>query len=117
MIYIQKKKRYGNSTFCVPFTLGVKYAISTHVNIFSEFRYRFTSTDYLDDVSTTYAPSAFAAGSDALALSDRSTELGFSIGQEGRQRGNTLANDSYATLHLGVSFNFSSYRCPNQNLR
>lgn len=107
------RKKYDNNALCIPLTLGVKYAITQHFNIFSEIRYRFTNTDYLDDVSKTYTPSAFANGSDGELFSDRSRELGFVIGQEGRQRGNSLANDSYATFHLGISFNFSAYRCPN----
>jgi hypothetical protein len=111
------KTPYKNTATCIPLTLGFKYAFSPKMNVFAEFRYRFTNTDYLDDVSTTYAPKAFAANSIGAALSDRSSELGLAIGQEGRQRGNTLANDAFATFHLGVSFNFEAYRCPNQSYR
>ncbi len=108
---------YKNTATCIPLTLGFKYAFSPKMNVFAEFRYRFTNTDYLDDVSTTYAPKAFAANSIGATLSDRSSELGLAIGQEGRQRGNTLANDAFATFHLGISFNFEAYRCPNQSYR
>ena len=47
---------------CFPLTVGVKYAINSDLNVFGEIGYRFTNTDYLDDVSTTYAgPEAFPA--------------------------------------------------------
>jgi hypothetical protein len=47
-------------SLCVPFTFGAKYSINENMNVFAEIGYRFTNTDYLDDVSTTYAgPDAF----------------------------------------------------------
>ena len=99
----------------MPLTLGFKYAISANTNIFTELRYRFTTTDYLDDVSTTYAPDAFTPGTPAALLSDRSYETGSTIGIKGRQRGNTLAKDAFATFHVGVSFNIQAYRCPDRS--
>jgi hypothetical protein len=38
-----------------PLTVGFKYAINSDINVFAELGYRFTNTDYLDDVSTNYA--------------------------------------------------------------
>lgn len=115
------RQPYKNFAMCVPLTLGFKYAINSKYNIFAEFRYRFTSTDYLDDVSTTYAPNAYTPGTPGYLLSDRSYEIVGSnnaVGkQDGRQRGNTLGNDSYATMHIGISFNFQTYRCPNNSYR
>jgi Domain of unknown function (DUF6089) len=108
---------YKNTATCIPITLGFKYALSPKLNIFTEAKYRFTNTDYLDDVSTTYTTKGVAANSLNATLGDRSKELGLDIGIEGRQRGNTLANDAFATFHIGVSFNFEAYRCPNQSYR
>lgn len=112
-----ERTAYKNTATCIPLTLGFKYALSPKMNVFTELRYRFTNTDYLDDVSTTYTPNAFSTGSLGAALSDRSNEIAQPIGKEGRQRGNTLANDAFATWHIGVSFNFEAYRCPNQSYR
>jgi hypothetical protein len=40
--------------------LELKEAFNENMNVFAEIGYRFTNTDYLDDVSTTYAgPEAF----------------------------------------------------------
>lgn len=116
------KTQYGNMALCVPLTLGFKYSINESMNVFAEVGYRFTNTDYLDDVSSNYAgPDAFvlthADGSQeidypAYYLQDRSYETGSPIGVKGRQRGNSSQKDAYVMVHFGVSFNISSYKCP-----
>ncbi|MEP6465892.1 MAG: DUF6089 family protein [Parafilimonas sp.] len=116
------KKQYGDMAICIPFTVGVKYSISESMNVFAEVGYRFTTTDYLDDVSTNYAgPQAFIlthpdgtqeVESPAYYLQDRSYETGTPIGIKGRQRGNSAQKDAYVLFHVGVSFNISSYKCP-----
>jgi hypothetical protein len=50
-----EREAYGNVALCFPLGMGVKYNISPSVNFAFEISYRFTTTDYLDDVSTTYA--------------------------------------------------------------
>lgn len=106
------KKPYGSTALCIPLAIGFKYAISPSLNIFTELGYRFTTTDYLDDVSSTYAPDAFVAGSIPYQLQDRSYETGTPIGTKGRQRGNSSQKDAYVIFQVGFSFNLSSYRCP-----
>lgn len=110
-------KPYNPIAISIPFTLGVKYALSARTNVFAELTYRMTNTDYLDDVSGLYAPDAFpplpdGSPSPAFLLQDRSYETGTSIGIKGKQRGNSLQKDAFATLKVGVSLNLSSYRCP-----
>ncbi len=125
------RKPYGTVAACFPVAIGFKYALSEGTNFFAEVGYRFTSTDYLDDVSTTYVgdepflyPSAdpnvppSVVGPDgqinpAYLLSDRSYETGERIGIKGRQRGNSSQKDAYVLAQVGVSFNLSSYKCPN----
>lgn len=111
------RKLYGSMAICFPVAVGFKYNVTPTVNVFAEVGYRFTNTDYLDDVSTTYAPDAFTVSpggqpSTAMLLADRSYETGTPIGIKGRQRGNSSQKDAYVIAHLGVSFNISSYRCP-----
>lgn len=113
---------YSPIAISIPITFGAKYALNENTNIFAELSYRMTSTDYLDDVSGTYAPDAFpplpdGSPSPAFLLQDRSYELGPSIGTKGRQRGNSLQKDAFATLKVGISFNLSSYRCPTPSNR
>lgn len=112
------RKPYGSTAVCFPLTVGIKYALSSSTNVFAEAGYRFTTTDYIDDVSTTYAgadafpPQANGQPSIAYLLQDRSYETGTPIGIKGRQRGNSSQTDAYAILQVGVSFNIASYRCP-----
>jgi hypothetical protein len=116
------KKQYSDMAICIPFTVGFKYSINDNMNVFAEVGYRFTTTDYLDDVSTTYAgPDAFVlTHSDgtqevqypAYYLQDRSYEKGTPIGIKDRQRGNSAQKDAYVMFHVGVSFNITSYKCP-----
>ncbi len=108
---------YTSTAIAIPITLGYKYALNERMNIFGELVYRFTNTDYIDDVSGLYAPDAFpplpdGTVSPAFLLQDRSYETGSSVGSKGRQRGNSLKKDSYASIKIGISFNFQNYRCP-----
>lgn len=108
---------YGTMAVCFPVGFGLKYSINEKVNVFAETVYRFTTTDYLDDVSGNYAPDAFpvdanGAPSVGYLLQDRSYEWGTPVGIKGRQRGNSKKKDSYLTTTIGISFNIGSYRCP-----
>ncbi|RFM35818.1 type IX secretion system protein PorG [Chitinophaga silvisoli] len=96
---------------------GFKYNLSKKVNLGLEVLYRFTNTDYLDDVSTTYAGTAlFPADANgnptaAYLLQDRSYATGDRIGIAGRQRGNSRDKDQFVTAELTISILFTSYRC------
>lgn len=117
------RKEYGTMAICIPFGVGIKYNVSEKMNISFEVAQRFTTTDYLDDVSTTYAgPASFPVGPNgqpttAFLLQDRSYEIvgkSSAIGlQPGRQRGNAKQKDQYVIAEVGISFNISSYRCPS----
>ncbi len=107
------RKPYTLSALCFPIGAGVKFNVSNNVNIGFEAVYRFTNTDYIDDVSTTYAgAAAFTPNTPAAALQDRSTEFSPPIGTAGFQRGNSTKKDGYFFLQGIVSFNIASYRCP-----
>lgn len=108
---------YSTMAFCVPFGVGIKYAVTNRMNVGAEVTHRFTFTDYLDDVSTTYVgadkfPNIGGEPSPALLLQDRSYQTGELIGLEGRQRGFSGQKDQYVIASVFVSFNLTSYRCP-----
>jgi Domain of unknown function (DUF6089) len=113
------RKPYGSMAVCFPFGVGVKYSLNRKINIGLEVLYRFTTTDYIDDVSKTYAPNAqpqfLPNGQPTVwyALQDRSYETGEPIGTQGRQRGYSNQKDSYLTAQFTVSFNLFSYKCPS----
>ena len=115
--FYKGRKSYGSMAMCFPIGFGLKYAINDKVNLSFEITHRFTTTDYMDDVSTTYIgvdkfPSPNGGKSIAAIMQDRSVEVGTPIGIEGRQRGFSKQKDQYIIAEFGVSFNITSYRCP-----
>jgi hypothetical protein len=118
--FYKGRKEYGSMALCFPLGFGVKYAINDKVNISFEITHRFTTTDYIDDVSTTYVgldkfPSTAGGKSIAGIMQDRSFEVGAPIGIEGRQRGFSKQKDQYTIAEFGISFNITSYHCPPVN--
>lgn len=113
------RKPYGSMAICVPFGVGIKYALNERFNLGFELTHRFTTTDYLDDVSKTYPdPAVFpplpdGSPSPAQLLSDRSYELGPPIGIKGRERGISTNKDQFVTAMIFLSFNLQSYKCPS----
>ncbi len=118
LIGYQGRKQYGTMAVCVPFGAGLKYNVSENINVSFEISHRYTFTDYIDDVSTTYVGidkfSNSGQGIAARLLQDRSyeTDPNNIIGMEGRQRGLAKQKDQYLIAEIGISFNLSSYRCP-----
>jgi hypothetical protein len=116
-----RSQPYSSMAIAIPFGVGIKYSINERINIGFEIVHRFTNTDYLDDVSKTYAdPSLFPPNPDgspsaAFLLADRSYETGVPIGIKGRQRGNSQNKDQFVTAMFFVSFNLQSYKCPTAN--
>ncbi|HTF30487.1 MAG TPA: DUF6089 family protein, partial [Flavitalea sp.] len=95
------RKPYNTMAFAFPMGVGVKYAINDRINVGAEVTHRFTTTDYLDDVSQTYVGAdkfpllPDGTPSQARLLQDRSYETGEAIGIEGRQRGFSKQKDQY----------------------
>ena len=113
-----EREAYSNIALCFPLGMGVKYNISPSVNFAFEISYRFTTTDYLDDVSSTYAGIAnFPPESVAAKLQDRSYETGVPIGEAGRQRGFSEQKDHYIFAEVSLALAITSYRCPSAKHR
>ena len=113
-----ERKPYNTMAFSFPIGVGVKYALNDRMNVGVEIAHRFTTTDYLDDVSQTFVgadkfpPLPDGNPSAAQLLQDRSYETGEIIGLEGRQRGYPNQKDQFIFAELTFSFNLTSYRCP-----
>jgi hypothetical protein len=116
-------KPYSNIIFAVPAGAGFFFTIHKKYRIGWEFNWRTTFTDYLDDVSTTYAdPKAFGNNQMAIDLANRNTELqpyGDNSGlplpvnytpqmENGKmaypKRGDSNHKDSYLTTSINVSY-------------
>lgn len=104
------RKMYKTTQYCIPFGIGVKYAISDYVHLGAEFATRKLFTDYLDDVSTTYVDENIllaGRGSTSVGLAYRGDELKSNPGTypaDGVKRGNPLLNDNYyfMQVRLGI---------------
>jgi hypothetical protein len=115
------RKQYSSMAISIPFGGGIKYALNDRINIGFEIVHRFTNTDYLDDVSTTYAdPAIFAPNPDgspsnAFLLADRSYEITGERIEAGKLRGWSKQKDQFVTAMFHVTFNLQSYKCPTAN--
>jgi opacity protein-like surface antigen len=108
---------YSDQAYCFPLGMGVKYNIVNNLNLGFEIVYRYTNTDYLDDVSGTYAPNDVLNTSGLGILLSKAYRLqDRSIGQiktTGDQRGFSQQRDQYLLAQLTLTFSFSSYKCAN----
>lgn len=101
------RKPYSRTTVSLPFGGGIKFKLKKRLGFQLEMGVRKTYTDYLDDVSTTYAdPSQIRKeyGKVAGQLSDRSLAKATS-GNIGRQRGNSTDKDWY--YFAGIQLNYT----------
>lgn len=111
-------RKYTNFSPCFPIGLGVKMWLKPGMNLTIELTDRLTTTDYLDDVSSTYVgASRFTATPMPISyyLQDRSIEVSPNkpLGRPGKQRGNTSSYDQYMMLMVSFSWHFTTYKCPS----
>ncbi len=103
---------YANTAIVVPFGAGFKYNFSGKWTVAADLGYRFTNTDYLDDVSKNYAAKGSFSNETARALSDRSGEkTNVYIGNAGSQRGDYRQRDFYMFVGFTVSYTFVTQAC------
>ena len=111
-------RKYSNISPCFPLGVGIKYWIRPGMNFSFEIADRLTTTDYLDDVSTTYVGASqfkpTTVANPAQALQDRSLEITAepALGRAGKQRGNSSNYDQYIIANVSISWHFTTYRCP-----
>jgi hypothetical protein len=94
-----------------PFGIGVKYELSSLLNLRGEFIYRMLTTDYLDDCSknyidpTVYALNGFSGTKLENALYLNNREINGQKTAIGGKRGSPTNNDAYFSFNikLGVS--------------
>jgi hypothetical protein len=101
------RKPYKLKQTNIPVGIGVKYELSSLFNLRAEYVYRLLSTDYLDDVSTTYVdPNVYqnyftgVKLANAIALSDRQINK---VTVAGGKRGSPKEKDAYFSFNLKLS--------------
>ena len=107
---------YDEMTVIVPLGAGAHFTFNKKLRVGVEFGYRFTFTDYLDDISTRYALESDLPFVESVALANRSAEAFqrgdaellpiqgfFAPGQQSR-RGNPENNDGYLLGQISISY-------------
>lgn len=104
-------KHYSRIDLAIPVGLGLYFTINKRHRIGWEFNWRTTFTDYLDDVSTTYAKPEDLTSEEARVLANRRNELGNKAGvpaasnyEPGAKRGDPSHNDSYLSTSVYYSY-------------
>ncbi|MCZ6694794.1 MAG: DUF6089 family protein [Bacteroidetes bacterium] len=99
---------YSPIAVVIPFGVGAKFNVGRNINIGIEAGYRYTFTDYLDDVSSVYVDNASFTDPIARTLADRRPEIGLPLKQEGDKRGNPDVSDYYFIIGLKAEYNLVS---------
>jgi len=101
---------YSRFTMIIPVGIGLKWRINPFINLGTEINYRFTFSDYLDDVSGQF-PQTYPNNNTQL-LSNRKNEIPV-VNQEafdqliaGQTRGNSSDNDAYLFLNFKLEWYF-----------
>jgi len=100
------RKKYSLISIGFPFGMGFKYSLSDALCFSIEWGMRKTDTDYIDDVSKTYADSTILATENSplsAILADRST-LENKKNHANMQRGNSKNKDWYS--FYGIIFTY-----------
>lgn len=107
------RKLYSLTAICFPVGAGVKTELGSKLNLRAEVLYRFTNSDYLDDVSTKIVdPNLFdkylsptdAATAKLLYNRADPSSPGY---KPGNQRGNPKYTDGYFNLNIKLSYCFA----------
>ncbi|MFT3678941.1 MAG: DUF6089 family protein [Ferruginibacter sp.] len=107
------RKKYSLTQLSIPVGGGLKLAVNENIYIRFEAGLRKLFTDYLDDVSTTYADQQELlaySGQKAVEMAFRTDELGQGAVYPvaGAQRGNPKSKDWYYFGTVGLSFRIQS---------
>jgi len=111
--FFQGREKYSLTQLSLPFGGGLKLALSENIRVRFEVGFRKTFTDYLDDVSTTYADInqlLINNGQRAVDLAFRGDELkGSTLAYPvaNAKRGNSGSKDLYYFAGMGISFRLS----------
>lgn len=106
------RKQYNLRAISVPVGLGVKYEYNAKFNIRLEALGRFTTSDYLDDVSTTYVDRSIFPTELQKILAHRYKELDPELDRTGWARGNGNNKDGFFTVNLKIGYVIGRKKIP-----
>ena len=98
------RKEYSLTQFCIPFGVGWKINYKKKIQISYEFGNRFLFTDYLDDVSKTYAAPEILGLKKGPKTAELSYRKNIPFNELNEPRGNNKVRDYY--FFSGIKFSF-----------
>lgn len=120
---MEGRKKYSRVAVAIPFGVGFKYPLSRTMSIGLEFAPRYTSTDYIDDVSTSYVDNNWLKekrGELAARMADKSIKtdpenpdrdpLPYVSYGPGDQRGESKFNDFYMFTTVSINYKLKTGR-------
>lgn len=117
---MEGREKYSRIAIAFPFGVGFKYALSRTMSIGLEFAPRYTTTDYIDDVSTTYVDNDWLKekrGDLAARMADKSIQTNDSKDPlpnvkygPGDQRGESKFNDFYMFSVVSINYKLKTGR-------
>ncbi|MCK4664348.1 MAG: hypothetical protein KAT68_15875 [Bacteroidales bacterium] len=108
---VETRKKYKRFQPAIPIGFGFKYGLTRKISIGLEYGLRFTFTDYIDDVSTSYIDNDWLRrekGDVAAELADPG--LGQFIYDEEDQRGDPKNDDTYMFTIVSVTYKLNTGR-------
>lgn len=116
---VEGRDKYSRFGVSIPFGFGFKYAITRKLAVGLEYGARWTFTDYMDDVSTTYIDPDWlsSVNPQAARMADKSLKydnpeddpspLGYGAGD---QRGSPEYNDYYMYTQITIAYKLRTGR-------
>ncbi|MDD4216457.1 MAG: DUF6089 family protein [Bacteroidales bacterium] len=101
---IPTREKYSRLCLTIPVGLGLNYMIDRNFGIGFEYGVRFTLSDYLDDVSTTYVDPSIFSDPMAAYFSSGTADPDWPGVGAGQQRGQNDYNDAFMVLTLKVTY-------------
>lgn len=114
--FIAGVKKYKLTQFSIPVGFGIERSLNEDMRVGLEMGYRFTFSDYLDDVSTNYVDQSAllaARGQKAVDLAYRGYEVDAGMyPPAGTQRGSAKSKDGYYYIAVTytVRYFFDKYK-------
>lgn len=127
-------KSYSLIQFAIPFGAGARFRLNEVMDLWADFGFRYTFTDYLDDVSNTYTDltklsplgqamsyrtnevPGYPKAGQTLPSGITGVDVQYGYGREGDKRGGVNENDIYMvtsirlTYILGATFHKAKFR-------
>jgi len=108
---------YGRFALCYPIGGGLRIKVASFLDLSLEAAYRFTNTDYLDDISNDYIAQDEYISETARLLGDRRWEIeGQNLADPGDDRGNPEFNDGYLIATAKLAYYIPSFNLFGNNV-